>query len=218
MTGGIRSFRRYISSIAVTFHSGRYRGVVFEVKVYMYLGRRPESDAAEISKTTPHEHCGLGERRNGPPRPSDTVCSLIGSRRPPASPIIQTTTSDLPSSGPPWTTRAVRVLARPSRIIWCPASAMRHPHLCRQDPEPIQVPKHSLGSAALGPSALTAPQRLCQMSCIQKLIEGWPRRCRRFRSQTFLQRWATAPRLSIALYPLPSNHRRRYHPQHSLLN
>ena len=25
----------------------------------MYLGRRPESDAAEISKTTPHEHCGL---------------------------------------------------------------------------------------------------------------------------------------------------------------
>ena len=43
----------------VTCHSGRYRGVVFEVKVYMYLGRRPESDAAEISKTTPHEHCGL---------------------------------------------------------------------------------------------------------------------------------------------------------------
>ena len=37
----------------VTCHSGRYRGILSEVKVYMYLGRRPESDAAEISKTTP---------------------------------------------------------------------------------------------------------------------------------------------------------------------
>ena len=52
-------YSRYTFNVAVTFHSGRYRGVASDLRVLNVLGGPPIAIAVEIAKTTPQDHCGL---------------------------------------------------------------------------------------------------------------------------------------------------------------
>ena len=52
-------YSRYTSNVAVTFHGGRYRGVLSDLRVSNVLGRRPMIIAVENAEAPLREHCGL---------------------------------------------------------------------------------------------------------------------------------------------------------------